>query len=258
MFTIDISPIAFTIGNIAIRWYGIMVAMAVLTVVLWALREVRRGVNLSYDNIINAALFGLPSGIIFARVFHIVDHWNYYIQNPGQIIGSDGLAIYGGVLGATLGIWISTRLSKISFGYLMDVLSPGIILSQAVGRVGCILNGCCYGLETRLPWAIIYTHPESFAPIGVPVHPTQVYEIIYNLIAFGVLASLRGRFKPDGSLFLIYLSLYSLWRIGIGFLREGTPIILGFTEAQIISLIILAVAIPILAIKTRRVKAGDE
>ena len=258
MITIDISPIAFTIGNIAIRWYGIMVALAVLTVVLWALREVRRGANLSYENILNAALVGVPSGIIFARLFHVVDLWDYYIQNPGQIIGSDGLAIYGGVLGAALGIWIYCRLSKISFGYLSDVLAPGIILSQAVGRVGCILNGCCYGLETRLPWAIVYTHPDSFAPIGVPVHPTQVYEIIYNLIAFGVLASLRGRFKPDGSLFLIYLSLYSLWRIAVGFLREGTPIILGFTEAQIISLIILAIAIPILAIKTRWVKGESE
>jgi len=254
MITIDISPIAFTIGNLAIRWYGIMVALAVLTVVLWALREVRRGANLSYENILNAALVGTPSGIIFARLFHIIDHWNYYIQNPGQIIGGAGLAIYGGVLGAALGIWIYSRLSKISFGYLADVLAPGIILSQAVGRVGCTINGCCYGLETHLPWAIVYTHPGSLGPIGVPVHPTQVYEIIYNLIAFGVLFSLRGRFKPDGSLFLIYLSLYSLWRIGIGFLREGTPLLFGLHESQIISLIVLAITIPILAVKTRWVK----
>jgi phosphatidylglycerol:prolipoprotein diacylglycerol transferase len=254
MITININPVAFTIGVFSVRWYGIMVALAVLTLILWALREVRRGAALSYETVFNAALVGIPSGIIFSRLLHIIDHWQYYFQNPGQIIGGSGLSIYGAVLGAALGIWIYSRFSKVSFGYLADVISPGIILAQAIGRVGCTLNGCCYGLECHLPWAVVYTHPESLGPLGVPVHPTQIYEIIYNLIVFVVLLRLRGRFKPAGSLFLIYLTLYSVWRLGIDFIREGTPFLFGLHEAQVISIIVLIITITLMSLKTRWVK----
>ena len=259
MIDISISPIAFTISPFSVAWYGILVALAVLTVVLWVLREARRTGKIAYNTVLNAALVGIPSGIIFSRVLHVVDRWDYYIQNPGQIIGAAGLTIYGAVLGAALGIWIYSKVSHVRFGYLADLIAPGIILSQAVGRVGCTLNGCCYGIETSLPWGIVYTNPESYGPIGIPVHPTQIYEIIYNLIVFAVLLKLRGRFKPDGSLFLIYLSLYSLWRIGIDFLREGTPFLFGLNygphQAQVIGVIVLAITIPVLAYRTRWLKA---
>jgi phosphatidylglycerol:prolipoprotein diacylglycerol transferase len=234
-----------------------MIALAVVVLILWAMREVKRGANLSYDTILTAALVGIPSGVIISRLLHVIDRLDFYSRNPGLIIGFEGLTIYGAILGATLGIWIYSRFSKINFGYFADLLAPGVVLAQAVGRVGCTLNGCCYGLPTSLPWGIVYTHPESFAPLGVAVHPTQIYEIIYLLIIFGVLFRLRGRFKPDGSLFLIYLSLYSLWRVGIDFLREGTPVLFGLHQAQIIGIIVLAVAVPMLALRARWAKAGS-
>jgi phosphatidylglycerol:prolipoprotein diacylglycerol transferase len=258
MIYISVSPIAFTIGTFSVRWYGIMVALAVLVLIFWALREVRKGAALSYDTVFNAALVGIPSGIIFSRLLHVIDLWDYYCQHPGQIIGGSGLSIYGAVLGAALGIWMYSRFRKFSFGYLADVLAPGIILAQAVGRVGCTLNGCCYGIESHLPWAIVYTHPESVGPIGVPVHPTQPYEIVYNLIVFVVLLRLKGRFQPDGSLFLIYLTLYALWRLGIDFIREGTPFLFGLHEAQVISIIVLIITVTLLALRTRWVKKEIE
>ena len=258
MITISISPIAFAIGSISVRWYGIMVALAVLVLVLWMLREVRRGANLSYDTILTAALVGVPSGVIISRLLHIADRWEYYIVNPGQIIGFSGLTFYGAVLGAALAIWIYSKAGNFQFGYIADLIAPAILLAQAVGRVGCTINGCCYGAPTSLPWGVVYTHPESFAPLGIAIHPTQLYEIIYNLIVFAVLLKLRGRFKPDGSLFLVYLTLYSLWRFSIGFLREGTPFLFGLHQAQVIGLVVLAIAIPILAYRTRWVKAEPE
>jgi phosphatidylglycerol:prolipoprotein diacylglycerol transferase len=251
----SVSPIAFTIGAVSVRWYGIMVALAVVVVVLWTMWEVRRGADLSYDTIFTAALVGIPSGIIISRLLHIVDMWGYYIANPGQLIGFSGLTIWGAVLGATLGIWIYSRFIRFRFGYLADVVVPGVILAQAVGRVGCTLNGCCYGTETSLPWGIVYTDPECYAPLGVALHPTQIYEIIYLLIIFGVLFNLRRRFKPDGSLFLIYLSLYSLWRVGIDFLREGTSFLFGLHQAQVIGIIVLLIVIPTLVLRTRWVSA---
>jgi len=254
MITISIDPVAF----LNVRWYGIMVALAVAVVVFWMLREVRRGANLSYDTILTAALVGIPSGVIISRLLHIIDRWGYYSQNPGQIVGTSGLTIYGAVLGAALGIWIYSKLSNFQFGYFADLVAPATILAQAVGRVGCTINGCCYGIETSLPWGLVYTHSGSYAPLGVATHPTQVYEIIYLLIIFAVLLKLRGRFKPDGSLFLIYLSLYSLWRVGIDFLRDGTPFLFGLHQAQAIAIIVLLITIPILALRARRVRVENE
>ena len=243
-----------------------MVALAIIVVVLWMLREVRKGANLSYDTIFTAALIGIPSGIVMSKLLHVVDNIVVaklhpelalagdvvdYIQQPGLILSAGGLTIYGAVLGAALGIWIYSKFSNFRFGYFADLVAPGIILAQAVGRVGCILNGCCYGAETSLPCAVVYTDPESYAPLGIAVHPTQIYEIVYNLIVFAILLKLRGRFKPDGSLFLIYLSLYSLWRVGIDFIREGTPFLFGLHQAQVTGIIVLAITIPILAYRTR-------
>jgi phosphatidylglycerol:prolipoprotein diacylglycerol transferase len=255
-----------------------MVALAVVVVVLWTMREVRRGANLSYDTILTAALIGIPSGVIVSRLLHVVDQIVIaklhpeliltgdvidYTQHLGQIIGASGLTIWGAVLGATLGIWIYSKFSNFRFGYFADLVAPGVILAQAVGRVGCTINGCCYGIETSLPWGIIY--PSSYSIdgwsyfiepkfVGVAVHPTQLYEIIFCLIVFALLLKLRGRFKPDGSLFLIYLSLYSLWRVGIDFLREGTPLLFGLHQAQVIGIIVLAIAVPMLILRTRLVE----
>jgi len=258
MIEIGINPVAFTIGSVGVRWYGVMIALAVLTIILWMIRQHRKGANLTPDGMLNAALVAIPSGIIISRLLHVVDKWDYYIQNPGQIISASGLTIYGAVLGAALGLWIASKFSNFKFGYFADVMAPSIILAQAVGRLGCTLNGCCYGLPTSLPWGVVYTHPDSFAPIGVAIHPTQIYEIIYNLIVFGVLLKLRGRFKPDGSLFLIYLILYSIWRFSISFLREESPFLFGLPQAQVVAIIVLVITVPILAYRTRGVKAESD
>ena len=258
MITIGIDPVAFTIGSIEVRWYGIMVALGITALVLWMLWQVKKGAKISYDTAFTAALVGIPSGVILARVLHVIDLWEYYGQNPGQIIGGGGLTAYGGVLGAALGVWIYSRFSRFRFGYFTDVIAPGIILAQAIGRVGCILNGCCYGSETLLPWGIIYNHPDSACQVGAAVHPTQAYEIIWNLTVFGILIALKGRLKPDGSLFLVYLSLYSVWRFGSDFLRDGTPFLFGLHQAQVIAAIVLAIAIPLLVLRTRWVKASNE
>ena len=257
MIEIGINPIAFSIGSFSVRWYGIMVALAVLVVVFWLFWEIKKGAKISYDTLFTVALIGIPSGIIFSRILHVIDLWDYYSANPGQIVGFSGLTIYGAILGAVLGIWIYSKFSSFRFGYVMDLVVPGVLLAQAVGRVGCFINGCCYGAEAPswLPWSVVYTHSQCYAPLGgVAVHPTPIYEIAFLLIAFGVLFPLRKRFQPDGSLFLIYLGAYSAWRLGIGFLRDGTPFLFGLHQAQVIGIIVLLIVIPILIWRTRWVK----
>ncbi len=270
LININIDPVAF----LNIRWYGILMALAILVIVLWLLWQVRRGAKLSNDTILIAAIVGIPSGIVFAKLLHVLDNIVVaklhpelvltgavidYTQHPGQIFSAAGLTAYGAVLGTALGIWIYSRFSDLKFGYFADLVAPAIILGQAViGRIGCTINGCCYGIETSLPWGIVYTHPNSLAPIGIAVHPTQVYEIIFGLVVFVVLIKLRGRFKPEGSLFLIYLSLYALWRVGMDFLRPGNPFLFDLHQAQIISIIILLIAIPLLVLRTRWVSVKGE
>ncbi|MFA5309491.1 MAG: prolipoprotein diacylglyceryl transferase [Dehalococcoidales bacterium] len=258
MIYIDVNPIAFSIGPVNIAWYGIMVMLSVLTVVTWALFSVKKDPRLSFQMVLNAALVGIPSGVIFSRFLHVLDFWDYYMKNPGKIIGGEGMSIWGAVLGAAIGIWLYSLFSKkFSFSHLADVIAPGIILAQAVGRVGCTLNGCCYGKITSLPWAIVYTNPGTHAPIGVPVHPTQVYEIIFDLIVFGVLLMLRKRIKTEGSLFLIYLSTYAVWRLAVDFIRDGTSFLFGLHQAQVVSIIVLVITTTLLIVRARRPNAGS-
>ncbi len=246
MIEINIDPVAFTIGSIEIRWYGIMIALAVTALVLWTMWQVRKGANLTYETVLTAVLLGLPAGVIFSRLLHVIDRWDYYVHNPGQIIGGEGLTIYGAVLGAALATWVYSRFSSFRFAYVADLIAPGIVLAQAIGRIGCLINGCCYGTATSLPWAIAYTHPNSLS-FGVSgVHPTQVYEIIFLMLLFVVLLLLKDKLKPEGSLFIVYLGGYSLWRFGVGFIREGTTFLFGLHQAQVIGIIVAVVAIVLL------------
>jgi phosphatidylglycerol:prolipoprotein diacylglycerol transferase len=252
--SITIDPVAFTIGSVEIRWYGIFIALAIVWIVIWLVWRMKKGAKLSYDTIFTAALVGIPSGVIISRLLHILDNIIVaklhpelaaagqvidYTQHPGRIIGFEGLTAYGAVLGAALGVWIYCRFSRADIGYFSHIIAPAIISAQAIGRIGCLLNGCCYGVVCSLPWGITY-------PGFGPVHPTQLYEIIYNLIVFGVLWKLMSKVRPDGSLFLIYLALYSAWRVGIDFLRDTNPYFLGLGQAQVIGIIVLVITIPIL------------
>jgi phosphatidylglycerol:prolipoprotein diacylglycerol transferase len=261
MIFVNIDPIAFHIGSFAIGWYGIMVALAVLTIVLWLILWARKDPRITVNTAINAAIVGIPSGVIFSRLLHVIDNWSYYWQNPGRIIGGEGLSIWGAVLGAALGMWIYSRFTKHSFAHIADVLAPGIILAQAVGRVGCTILGDDTGLPTSLPWGFVYTSPNSpsYAMGLTPTHPVVTYEIFYCLLVFGILMYLRKKLQPDGSLFAVYLALYSVWRIGSDFLREGTNFFLGLHQAQIIGIIVLVACVIILIVRhTRLVKKGEE
>jgi phosphatidylglycerol:prolipoprotein diacylglycerol transferase len=257
MIEVNIDPVAFSVGPVNVGWYGIMVTLAIITLVAWALYWSKKDPSITYDTVINTAIVGIVSGVIFSRLLHVIDLWDVYIQNPRRIIGGDGLTIWGAVLGAALGIWIYSRISKKSFAHIADMLAPGIILVQAIGRVGCTILGDDYGFATSLPWGFIYTHPDSPANMAVGLtatHPVVVYEIIYNLIVFGILVVLRKKLRPDGSLFLVYLALYSIWRIGSDFLREGTGFLFGLHQAQVIGIIVLIIAVVLIAKRTRWVK----
>jgi len=246
MIELGVNPVAFAIGSVEVKWYGLMIALAVLLLIAWMIWQVRKGAKLTYDEVLTLALVAIPSAIIFSRMLHVLDRWDYYSLFPDQIVGFEGLTIYGAILGGALGIWIYSHFSKFRFGYIMDTVTPAVPIAQAVGRIGCLLNGCCYGAETDAFCGVAYTHPDTAAPVGIAVHPTQAYEILFLLAVAAVIFLIRGRIKVEGPLFLIYIGLYALWRFAIGFLREGTDFLFGLQQAQVVSLAVLLIVVPVL------------
>lgn len=274
MINFGVDPVAFQLGPFSLRWYGMFLTLAVVWVIFWMWLQIKKSAQISLDTILSGALVGIPSGLIFARLLHVIDdsviaslHPDLaesgrvinYLQHPGLIIGGEGLTIYGAILGATLGIWIYFKLTKTKMGYIFDLLAPACIMAQAIGRLGCLFNGCCFGTPTTLPWGLVYTDPMSFGfNGGFPDQPTVVYEIIYCLIIFFVLLALRKKLKPSGSLFVLYLAFYAVWRLGIDFLRDGTPFLFGLHQAQVISIIVLLITVPWMIIHTRWVRKNTQ
>ncbi len=254
MFTINIDPVAFTIGPLTVRWYGIMVALAVVALLAIFSREAKR-LSISQDLIYNLFLWGVIGGLVVSRLVHVIDHVVTHPGEPIQLIGFAGLSVLGAIGGAVLAVWVYTRVKKIpwsSMAVVGDAVAVGAPVAQAIGRIGCIINGCCYGTRSSLPWAVVYTNPESACGLrGIPLHPAQIYFLLWNLVVFAVLWRMRGRFKPPGALFLLYLCLYAAGDFGLRLFRVNEPFLLGLHQGQVISLAILAVVLPLFIIKIR-------
>ena len=231
-----------------------MLVLGILTGAIVTLREARRK-GMGIDPILDVIPWAMIGGLVGARVFHILDFWEYYAANPGQIISLQlsGLAIYGGLVGGLVAVAGYAAWKKLSFWRLADVAAVGLPLGQAVGRVGCLINGCNYGVPTGLPWGVVWTNPGAMAPINdVARHPAQAYEALLSLAVFGLVWMLRKRFKTDGVLFLVYMVAYSLGRFPISFVREDTIALFGLRQAQVVGLAVIVLAVPLAYYLTRR------
>ncbi len=253
MITITIDPILFSIGQFHLRWYSLILTIALLVGVWLAVREAgRKGFN--KDEVADSLLWIVLAGLIGARLFHVIDHWpDEYALNPirALYIWEGGLAIWGGVIGGIFAAAILARVKRWKLSRLLDAFVPALVLAQAIGRFACIITGDAMGKPTNGPFGFAYTNPNAMVPqLGVYYTPTPVYEIVMNLAIFTLLWMLRKKNLPDGILTLIYLSLYSLIRFFIAFTSSYKIIALGLNQAQIISVLVFAVSIPLLVFTT--------
>jgi len=256
MLTISIDPVAFTIGSHQVRWYGIIVGIAVILMLVIMLREAKR-LGIQRD-LYSFFLWGIVGGYVGGRLAYVIYDWDYFVANPREIIGFAGLAQNGmiiGIIGAALIYMGVTRMRFSSLLGIGDAVVVGMPLALGIGRIACIINGCCTGpVAPNLPWAIVYTHPNSVAPLNVPMHPTQIYHLLWGLIVFGIVWRLRGKFKPEGCLAFFCFCLFAAGDFGIRFLRTDEPVLLGLRQAQVLDLVALVVFLPWLIIRIRQFK----
>ncbi len=216
-------PVLIQVGPIVIRWYGVMIASACIIGIWLAGKEAQRK-GIKEDRIFGFSICCIAGAIIGARLYYVAfaDAARFW-ENPFSVfaIWQGGLAIHGGILGGLLSAILYTSIQKLPFWKFADAMAPPLILGQAIGRIGCFLNGDAYGYPTGLPWGVVYS-PESPAGQmfpGQPLHPTQLYEMGFDLIIFGVLWKMRRHLKVDGHLFLLYVILYSAIRILVEYFR---------------------------------------
>ena len=256
--TINIDPVIGRLGPLEFRWYGVIMALAVIFGTWIFSRELtRRGISSSHA--LGIAVIAVPCGVIGARVVHLFDHLGYYWDNPGEIVGLQlvGLAIYGVVLGGLIGLIIYCRWKKLAVLRVMDCTALAFPAGQFIGKFANIINGDTWGYATDLPWGFVYTNPKSFIPgdlLGVATHPTPVYEQIWLLVIIGILLYAIPRLKVDGLAILLYFWLYSVGRFFISFYRVNDPVFWGLREAQVIALVVIVLAPPLAYWLVRRAR----
>jgi len=225
---------------------------------LWITVRLAKRAGLPADKVTNLVIYCALAGLAGAKLFMFIFDWRTFWEHPAEIFSLSTLraaGVYqGGFLLAFVVALIYVKRAKLPFLQTCDVFSPGIAIAHAVGRVGCLAAGCCWGRETHVPWAITFRNPDaremSGTPLDVPLHPTQIYESLANALIFAFLYWRIRRTHAAGEIFGWYLVLYSSARFAIEFFRfheQSTWLNLSLT--QWISLVTLTFGLWLLRVK---------
>jgi phosphatidylglycerol---prolipoprotein diacylglyceryl transferase len=235
-------PKLITIGSFSIPTYGFLVALGVLLALLVTIRLAKRA-KLPVEPVTNLAVYCALAGLAGAKLFMILFDLGSYLDGSRKLFSMDTLqaagVFQGGFLLALITAVLYMRHNHLPALAASDVFAPGIALGQAIGRLGCLAAGCCWGRECHLPWAITFNNPqaETGVPLGIPLHPTQVYESLADALIFVILYRMITKPHADGAILGWYLTLYSTARFGIEFFRvHEQGLHMGLSLTQWISL----------------------
>ena len=256
-------PRLFQIGPFTVYGYGLMLALGFIVGSYLLVSEFKRR-KLDPNIANNITLIGLVAGVAGSKILYLIENWSSFILDPiGMTFNPGGLTYYGGFILAAFSIYMYGNKKGIKFFTIADAIAPGLILGYGIARIGCHLAGDGdYGFPTTLPWGTNYsngTYPPSVAfqdfpeitskfpggivPNNIPCHPTPVYEFILCALICWFLWSIRKKTTPIGKLFMVYLMLAGIERFVIEFLRPNPRIIFGLSEAQLISLVLIALGL---------------
>ena len=280
--SIPFGPNIIDFGPFLLSWHGFLTFVAVATAVVLTVRWGRRE-GLDGDAILSVAVWGIIGGIIGARVLHVIDFWSFYAANPLTIlqVWLGGIAIYGAILGGFVSAssyilirnsnWFLNLWGKYfrfagepekaplpQIGLLADITAPALLIAMAIGRIGDIINGEHWAKFTDLPWGVVYTHLDSPGATRAASHPAVAYELLFDLVVLAIIWPLRNRLRPHGMVFVLYGALYSVGRFFLSFLRIEQNTYFGgaLNEAQIVALVVMVIAIPLLVYKAQFVSSS--
>ena len=253
MITIDIDPVAFHIGSFSISWYLVMIVACAFTYFIVSVAEAKRS-GFPVRDMITTGLWVIAGALLFSKLFYISMNIQYFVSRPEQILGAFTWNVYTIIGGAILATIVYVWIKKIRFWQVLDIAAVGGIAMLAVQRIGCLINGCCHGIPTTIPWALVYEHTGSKAPLFVPIHPTQIYYMLWNTAAFFILFKVHPHLKKPGTTFLLFLILYAAGDFIIRFSRDEITVWLGLQLGQLVSLGLLIAAIPWFIRRIRQAK----
>lgn len=243
MIAITLNPTLFHLGPFALTWHGLFAAAGIaagLSLSLW----VARRDGFPEEPVLNVAPWAILAGMVGARTLHVVDNWEIYAHEPLKILqfNEGGIGLLGAIVGGSLGGWAAARAMGFSIAGIADLAAFGLLIGQAVGRIGDIINGEHPSLATSLPWGTMYLHPDSPGS-RFPVHPAVGYELIWDLVVLGIVLAVKNRLPTPGMTYWTYLILYSLGRFTLSFLRLDPIRVAGLQVSQFVALVTFYVAI---------------
>ncbi|MFH2058056.1 MAG: prolipoprotein diacylglyceryl transferase [Pseudomonadota bacterium] len=250
-------PILINFREFNLYTYGLFMAISFMTAVFVS-QKIAAPHGIKDQTVTDIFFIIMISGLIGARGLYVVIGFDSYKNNLFDIfkIWNGGLVFFGGFITAIIATAIYLKAQNLNIWKMADILSPGIALAHAVGRLGCLSAGCCYGESCELPFAITFTHPQSLAPLNVALHPTQIYMVLSNLFLFFILLWITRKKRFNGMVFLSYIMLYSLFRFIIEFFRgdfRGDFIFNFISMSQGIGLLVSLIAFILLIIRYKSV-----
>ena len=256
---IGISPVALSLGPLAVRWFGLLALVGLGLAIGLSLRELDRQ-RLGRKLALDALAWGLPVGLITARLTYVTGYWDFYLTDTSELwrFNVDGLSLWGGLLGGGLVMAARLRRDPLKRRRILDVVAPRVLLGIAVGRVGEFLEGAGQGLPSSLAWATQYTSPLAATPdFGVARHPAQLYDAALALCLCIVLLLMPRRGPPAGSRVAAALILYGIGRFTLGAVRLDPAFLFGLQIEQLIALVAIVYGVvfgtwPLLGMLRRR------
>lgn len=273
--TIDADPTAFTLFGIDIQWYGLLITLGLLLALVYCFSQMKQ-YGLNSDRALDAVLGGIVGGIVGARLYYVILEWDRYADDPMSIFNlrEGGLAIYGGLIGALLVGCVVAKLRKVRLLPLLDLTGQGFLIGQGIGRWGNFFNQEAFGCNTSPDYPLgmtggriqawisaYYTDTNCYNNLGVeldsslPVHPCFLYESLWCIIGFVILAIVSRKFRKfDGQIFLMYLAWYGLGRSVIESLRTDSLVIGHIRVSQALAIVLVVASLAALIIASFKVK----
>ena len=255
-------PRLLDLGPLSVYSYGLLLAAAYLAGLQLAIVRARR-LGLDSGRVMDLGIWVIVSALVGAKLLLVAVDFEYFLRNPADLfsIVRSGGVFYGGLILAVLvGVW-HIRRHRLPLWPVCDAFAPGIALGHVIGRVGCLLGGCCYGMPTRVAWAVTFSDPfaaeNAGTPLGVPLHPTQLYEAGAELLILAALLALERRGRPfAGRTFWGYMLAYAVSRFVIEFYRGDPRGMVGpVSTSQLISIVLAPLSLVMLAVLARHSRA---